>query len=167
MSFRTPAVFLVTGLFIGSLALPGCSASPQSNGADSTAAMAAAPSAAAAQPKLTDHAWQWIATRTPVESIAPADPRKYTIQFNEDGSTALLADCNRGSGTHTHTAEGGIKIAPVALTRRMCPPGSLDSRFLQQLGVASHTFFRDDTLYIDLGMDRGTMRFSHARGTAD
>ncbi len=155
MSFRVPTAFLALGLLVGSLAIPGCSSSPQPKGADSTAAP---------QSKLTDGPWKWVATQTPVELIAPAGPAKYTIQFNADGSTALLADCNRGQGTYTYTAEGGITIGPAAVTRMMCPPGSLDSKYLQQLSNAAHTFFRGDTLYIDLKVDSGTMRF--ARGPA-
>lgn len=155
MSFRTPSARLGLGILIGSLAITGCSSSPQPKAPDSTAA---------AQASLTAGPWKWVATQTPVELIAPADPARYTIQFNADGSTALLADCNRGRGTYVTTAEGGITIGPAAVTRMMCPPGSLDSKYLQQLDNAAHTFFRGDTLYIDLKVDSGTMRF--ARGPA-
>ena len=160
MSFRTPTVHLAFALLVASLATPGCSSSPQPKGADSTAT-------AAPQAKLTDGPWKWVATQTPVELIAPADPSRYTIQFNRDGSTALLADCNRGHGTYTSTTEGAITIGPAALTRMMCPPGSLDSRYLQQLNGAAHTFFRGDTLYIDLTADSGTMRFARGAATAE
>ena len=114
MFVRTSASLLALGgIVIGSLALAGCSSSPQPKAADSTATPQAA---------LTGNPWQWVATQTPVEPIAPA------------------------------------------VTRMMCPPGSLDTKYLQQLNNPANWFFRGDTLYIDLKVDSGTMRF--ARGPA-
>ncbi len=105
-----------------------------------------------------------MATQTPVEWIVADDPAKYTIQFNADGSAVLRADCNRGRGTYTTTPERALAFGPMAITRAMCPPGSLDTKFLQQLNNTASYFFRGDTLYVDQKMDSGTMRF--VRGPA-
>jgi para-nitrobenzyl esterase len=140
-------------------ALIGCSSTPQPKAADSTAAASTAVPQA-----LTGNPWHWVATQTPVEWIVPADPALYTIQFDVDGSAVLRADCNRGRGTYTSADDGALKIGPAALTRAMCPPGSLDTKYLQQLNAAAHYFFRGDTLYVDLFADSGTMRF--VRGPA-
>jgi hypothetical protein len=45
----------------------------------------------------------------------------------------------------------------------MCTPASEGERFLRQLGGAAHTFWRGDTLMIDLKVDSGTMRFVRVR----
>jgi para-nitrobenzyl esterase len=139
--------------------LIGCSSTPQPKAADSTAA-----TTAVATQELTGNPWHWVATQTPVEWIVPADPALYTIQFNPDGSAVLRADCNRGRGTYTTGEGGSLAIGPVAITRAMCPPGSLDTKYLQQLSNVAHYFFRGDTLYIDQKIDSGTMRF--VRGPA-
>ena len=149
-------------LAAGSIALAGCSSSPQTRAADSTTT-AAAPAPAEA-PALTGNPWHWVATQTPVEWIVADDPAKYTIQFVADGSAILRADCNRGRGTYTTTPERALGFGPMAMTRAMCPPGSLDTKFLQQLNNAASYFFRGDTLYVDQKMDSGTMRF--VRGPA-
>jgi len=156
MILRSTVSLLATGALAGTLALAGCSSSPQPKVAASTAAM---------QATLTGNPWHWVATLTPVEVIAPADPSRYTLQFGDDGSASLLADCNRGRGTYTAGADRSLTLGPAATTRMMCPPGSLDTRYLQQLGNTAGYFFRGDTLYIDLKMDGGTMRF--VRGPAE
>jgi len=159
--FRRVSLPLIVAVvtIAASCGLFGCSSTPQPSGEDSTAA-----TPATATQTILGNPWHWVATQTPVESIAPADPSLYTIQFNADGSAVLRADCNRGRGTYTSTADGALKIGPAALTRAMCPPGSLDTKYLQQLNAAAHYFFRGDTLYVDLFADSGTMRF--ARGPA-
>jgi para-nitrobenzyl esterase len=155
---RRASLSFAAGLVAASLALAGCSSSPPPKAADSTATTAAAAQA------ITGNPWHWVATQTPVEWIVPDDPAKYTIQFNADGSTFLRADCNRGRGTYTTGEGGAITVGPAAMTRAMCPPGSLDTKYLQQLDNVAHYFFRGDTLYIDQKIDSGTMRF--VRGPA-
>jgi len=155
---RATFSLLAVTAIAGSLSLAGCSSTPQPRAADSTAVTAAAPQA------ITGNPWHWVATQTPIEWIIPADPSLYTIQFNADGSALLRADCNRGRGTYTAGEGGALAIGPAAITRAMCPPGSHDTKYLQQLNNAAHYFFRGDTLYIDQKIDSGTMRF--VRGPA-
>lgn len=159
------AIVVVAGL----LALVGCSKSPESGGADSTATTTAAPNVAPAAeaPALTGNPWHWVATQTPVEWIVADDPAKYTVQFNADSSLFLRADCNRGRGSYATTDDRSLTIGPAAITRAMCPPGSLDTKFLQQLNNAAGWFFRDDTLYVDQKMDSGTMRFVRGPAAAE
>lgn len=74
--------------------------------------------------------------------IAPKDPARYTLAFNDDGSVQLLADCNTGHGKYT--ADGNkVTFGPIATTRVACPPGSLDSIFLKALN-GTDTFSIDD-----------------------
>ena len=40
-----------------------------------------------------------------------------------------------------------------------CPPGSLETNFLKDLGAAAIYFIREEILYIDLKYDSGTMAF--------
>ena len=102
--------------------------------------------------------WRWIATVTPVERITAPDPGRYTLEFLPDSLLAAQLDCNRGSGAY-HLDGKSIRIGPLATTRMMCPPGSLDTKFAQQLDAARVWFMQGDTLMLDLFADSGTMRF--------
>jgi len=60
----------------------------------------------------------------------------------------------------TGCAEGHeLRIGPLAATRMMCSPGSMDAAFAQGLGGARSWFMQADTLRLELMADSGTMRF--------
>jgi heat shock protein HslJ len=58
-------------------------------------------------------------------SLMPDDKSKYTITFGKDGRVSARIDCNRGSGTWKSSGSNQLQFGPIALTRAMCPPGSL------------------------------------------
>lgn len=111
---------------------------------------------------ITDATWQWVSFTTPVEQITVDAPDRYTILFGQDGRVAVRADCNRGTGRYTVTDDRRITISPLALTRAMCPEGSLSDRYGRELARAAIYFMRDGDLYIELPMDSGTLRFRRA-----
>ena len=108
-----------------------------------------------------------MATQTPVEWIVADDPAKYTIQFNADGRPSCAPTAIGGVARTRPRAERSLGFGPMAMTRAMCPPGSLDTKFLQQLNNAASYFFRGDTLYVDQKMDSGTMRFVRGPAAAE
>jgi len=114
---------------------------------------------------LTGVTWQWAGTTTPVETIAVADPTRYAVVFNEDGTANITADCNVGAATYT-TGEGGtITVTPGAMTLAMCPEDSQGTQFMAGLSSAAVYFFQDGDLYIDMFASGGTMRFTPATTT--
>jgi len=102
--------------------------------------------------------WKWVATVTPVKRIACTNPDVYTLTFLPDSTVRMVIDCNRGSGSY-HIDGKSIRIGPVATTRMMCPPGSMDTVFGQEIDAARVWFTQSDTLMLDLLADSGTMRF--------
>ena len=109
---------------------------------------------------LTGVVWQWQAFRGGDDSVVtPDDPSRYTVQFMDDGTVAVLADCNRGRGNYTAN-DGRIDIAQIAMTRMACPAGSLDTEFLRYLDEAVTYTFREGKLYLDLPVDTGTAEFA-------
>ena len=102
--------------------------------------------------------WRWIATVTPVERITCTNPDNYTLEFLPDSTVRAQFDCNRGSGAY-HLDGKSIRIGPLAATRMMCPPGSMDSEFGKELDGVRNWFMQGDTLMFDLLADSGTMRF--------
>lgn len=109
--------------------------------------------------KLDGTKWQWVATQTPVGKIEVKEPSKYTLEFMADGKAAILADCNRGTGTFK--AEGAsLSFSPFAVTKMACPAGSQDARFLKDLEYVRIMKMEGDKLFLDLFADGGTMEFT-------
>ena len=113
---------------------------------------------------LLNTKWKWEGTQTPVESVTPKVAANYTLEFLI-GKVNVKADCNTGSGTYT-VSGSSITFGPMAMTRMMCQPDSLDTKFLQQLGSARTFRVEGDKLMMDLVADGGTMQFSSVGATA-
>jgi heat shock protein HslJ len=75
--------------------------------------------------------WRWVA-RAGSESITVSSPDKYTIAFNTNGTYALKADCNTGSGNFTVNGTK-VKISPGTLTKAYCGDNSLDRSLIAAL----------------------------------
>jgi len=93
--------------------------------------------------------------------LTPDDGSKYTIDFQADGHLAARIDCNRGRGTWT--SDGArLQLGPMALTRAMCPPGSLHDRIVRHWDAVSSYVVRDGHLFLVLKADGGTYEFAPA-----
>jgi heat shock protein HslJ len=68
--------------------------------------------------------------------VAPDDRSKYTLELGAASALAGRADCNRISGRWTASGES-ISFGPLAMTRAMCPPGSLSDRYVRSLEAAA------------------------------
>ncbi len=124
----------------------------------------AAPDAetAPAEATLTGVVWEWVDFIDPVsEPLVIETPAQYTIEFMDDGSAAVKADCNNGAATYT-AEEGSISITVGAMTLALCPEGSLSDQFVQYLNAAAVYSFDEGDLLLDLPVDSGTLRFSAA-----
>ena len=114
---------------------------------------------------LTGTTWEWVSVIDPMGQTASADPTRYTILFNEDGTAVIGADCNQVMATYT-VADSALTIVPGATTLAMCPPDSQAGPFVVGLGAAAVYFFQDGHLYIDQFASAGTMKFAPV-GAAD
>ena len=117
-------------------------------------------SEAAAAPQLVGTVWRWDQTlMNNDDRFVPENPDNYTVQFLEDGTVSIQADCNQVGGTYTVDGSSiTIETGPTTLV--LCPPGSLGDQFVKDLNAAAIYFFQDQNLFIDLMFDSGTMRFS-------
>ena len=120
---------------------------------------ASAQAAAGLPGEMIDVTWEWVSFTTPVEEITVDAPERYTVQFMKDGNVALRADCNRGMASYTAGSDGKLTFGGIALTRAMCPEGSLSNRFVREVERASTYFLRDGDLFLELPVDSGTLRF--------
>lgn len=112
--------------------------------------------------RVTGPVWKWMQTLyNDDRKVMPADPQNFTVQFREDGTLTVKADCNQKGGTYSVTDEDNrISIVITHSTMAVCPEGSLEDEVVRGLSAASIYFVKDGGLYIDLQFDSGTMMFS-------
>ena len=109
---------------------------------------------------LTGVVWEWQGFQGGDGSeVVPDDPARYTILFLQDGSVAVQADCNRGTGSYT--VDGSqIAIDEIVTTLIGCPSGSLGPQFLGYLAEAVSFVVRDGGLHLSLPADAGIATFA-------
>ena len=91
--------------------------------------------------------------------LRPDDKSKYTIAFGNDGVVSLRIDCNRGRGAWKSPGRNQLEFGLLALTRAMCPPGSLHDHIVKQWGFVRSYVIKDGHLYLSLMADGGIYEF--------
>lgn len=162
----TKQAMIVASFVLAILMMTGCS---QDAGTQQTAAAEApAPASVAEQnPKaeqtdseLAGTSWQLVKIMSMDDSVdEPADPTVYTLEFGDNGRAAMLADCNRGTGTWTSESAGQLQFGPVAATLAMCPPGSLSEAYLAQFEWVRSYVMRDGHLFLATMADGSIIEF--------
>lgn len=118
----------------------------------------------AQQAGLGGTSWQLVKFRGGDDTLLrPDDKSKYTLAFGADGRLSARIDCNRGSGTWKSPEEGRLELGPMAMTRAMCPPGSLHDRMVKQLPFVRSYIIKDGHLFLSLMADGGIYEFEPAR----
>jgi heat shock protein HslJ len=139
-------------------------ATPQATPAAPQPAVAApSPGPTALPSEVLDVTWEWESLVTPVETVKPDRPELYTLRFERSDRVTVRADCNRGGGSYTVSADRRIMLGAMALTRAACPPGSLSDRFVREIGRVSSYFVRDGALFLEMPVDSGTLRFRRSQ----
>ena len=83
--------------------------------------------------------------------VEPGNVGRYAIEFMNDGTATITADCNQVTATYTTTPGGGLEIVPGASTMAMCPDDSLAQPFVGALSLASSYNVHGNTLTMYLG----------------
>lgn len=144
---------------------PGCATAPAPPSPQPTPAGSAPVVTSRGLPAdVLEVTWEWESLVTPVETLAPDRPDRYTIRFERTGRVSVRADCNRGGGSYTVTRERRLSFGPIALTRAACPAGSLGDRFARDVQrVSSYFVPRGGSLFLEMPVDSGTLRFRRQR----
>ena len=116
--------------------------------------------ATATEPSLTGTVWTWTGSLfNDGKRWTPSDPGAYHLEFTPQGTVAVRADCNRAAGTYTKEAERlAITLGPSTLAA--CPPGSLGSEYVRQLGMVTSHLFHEGNLVLEFKFDSGSMTFA-------
>jgi para-nitrobenzyl esterase len=113
---------------------------------------------------LAGTSWQLLKFHTGGgKKSIPDDKTKYTIAFNEDGSLNARIDCNRGKGTWKSPAPNRLEFGPLALTRAICPPGSLHDLIIKDWELAHFYIIKDGYLFISVAANGGIYEFEPIR----
>ena len=92
-----------------------------------------------------------------IGTVRPADSSRYTMELSADGTAALQLDCNRATGRWNSEGPGRISFTPLAMTRAMCPAGSLDTRVARELGFVRSYVLVGDRLTLNMMADGGDL----------
>jgi len=92
--------------------------------------------------------------------VKPDDPSRYTLSLGPDGRAAMRLNCNRATGpwsSHANGADSGsFTLGPLAVTKALCPPPSLDQQIAKDTEYIRSYVLRDGRLYLNLMADGGT-----------
>jgi para-nitrobenzyl esterase len=112
---------------------------------------------------LAGTSWQFVRFQGGDDRVAvPDDRAKYTVAFGADGGVSVRFDCNRGRGSWKSEQPGQLLFGPLALTRAMCPPGSLHDQFVKHWFYVRSYVLRNGHLYLSLMADGGIYEFEPA-----
>jgi para-nitrobenzyl esterase len=107
--------------------------------------------------------WQFVKFQGGDDRTAlPDDRAKYTVAFGTDGGVSVRFDCNRGRGSWKSERPGQLQFGPLALTRAMCPPGSLHDQFVKHWFYVRSYVLKNGHLYLSLMADGGIYEFEPA-----
>jgi heat shock protein HslJ len=122
-------------------------------------------------PRLAGTAWQLVSIQSMDDAQGTtriAEPQRFTLHFGDDGRAALRLDCNRGNGSWeakpASASSGSLTFGPIASTRAMCPPPSLDQRIARDLGYVRSYLLKDGKLYLSLMADGGVYEWQPLTG---
>ena len=108
--------------------------------------------------------WQLIKFQGSDDKMLTADdPVKYTIAFGTDGTVNARIDCNRGRGSWKSSGPNQLRFGPLALTRAMCPPGSLYDRMVKDWEFVRSYILKNGHLFLALMADGGIYEFEPIR----
>jgi para-nitrobenzyl esterase len=114
--------------------------------------------------ELGGTAWQLVKFEGDDTTLTPDDKAKYTLAFETDGRVSVRLDCNRGRGTWQSSGPKQLAFGPLALTRAMCPPGSLHDRIIKDWTFVRSYTIKDDHLFLALMADSGIYEFEPMPG---
>lgn len=108
--------------------------------------------------RLIGATWRWTVKIEPSTKQSPIeDPDSFTVEFGENGTLTITADCNRAFGTYSLDGEGGLTISLGPATLAACPGGSFGEDFLKWLGAATSLQVSGDELVIMVNPESGVL----------
>jgi heat shock protein HslJ len=119
--------------------------------------------AEAAAPPLAGTQWRFVEFQSmdDAQGIArPIEGTVYSMWLHGDGTVTMQLNCNRATGTWSavpgsEATSGQFEYGPLAATRALCPPPSMDDSIVAQSSYIRSYLLKDDRLYLSLMADGG------------
>lgn len=109
---------------------------------------------------LAGTAWRLVQIMSMDDRVyVPDDGSRYTLEFYADGSMHVQADCSYGKGSWASKSAGHILFGQIATTRALCPPGSLDDRYMAQFPWVRSYIIKDGRLFLATMADGSIIEF--------
>ena len=116
--------------------------------------------------------WRLVHFRSMDDAIGtmrPQNPLLYTMRLNRDGSVTMRLNCNRARGDWSaepgnNAASGRFEFGPLATTRALCPPPSMDEQIAAQSRFIRSYLIKNDRLYLSLMADGGIYAWERDTG---
>jgi len=84
----------------------------------------------------------------------------YTLTLQEDGTAAIVADCNQVSWTYEWVDSHLVFVTMGSGTLAACGEDSLDQEYLKRLRDTATYVMADGKLHLNLKMDAGNLVFA-------
>jgi len=119
--------------------------------------------AAPSRRPLADTRWRLVEFQSMDDAqgkTRPHDPSAYTMHLRADGRVLMQLNCNRAQGSWSAEpsadgASGRFEFGPLAATRMLCPPPSMDEMIAAQSRFVRGYLLKDGRLYLSLMADGG------------
>ena len=124
--------------------------------------LAATPAMTSADP-LADTKWRLVEIQSMDDARGtkyPDDRNNYLMTLNRDGTVAMQLNCNRANGNWKATpsadrTNGSFEFGPLATTKALCPPPSLDEQVAADAQNVRGYMLKDGRLSLTLMADGG------------
>jgi heat shock protein HslJ len=121
---------------------------------------------------LVDTRWRLVEFQSMDDAAGatrPSDPSLYTMELRSDGTVAMRLNCNRATGGWSAVpagdgTSGRFEFGPLAATRALCPPPSMDESIVAQSAFVRSYLLKDGRLYLSLMADGGIYAWEPAAG---
>jgi len=125
--------------------------------------------AEAAAPPLDGTRWRLVEFQSmdDAQGIArPGEGTVYSMSLHGDGTVTMQLNCNRATGTWSsrpgsEATSGQFEFGPLAATRALCPPPSMDETIVAQSRYVRSYLLKDGRLYLSLMADGGIYVWAH------
>ena len=105
---------------------------------------------------LAGTSWKLVRFQGGDDSVlAPDDPAKYTLEFEEEGRLSARVDCNRGSSTWKSDEPNHLELGPLALTMMACPTSPFADRLVKDWSYVRSYMRKDGRLFVSVMADGG------------
>lgn len=114
-------------------------------------------------PSLAGTAWRLVEFQSMDDAtgiVHPDNSSLYTMRLHSDGTVNMRLNCNLANGSwsavpSSDASSGRFEFGPLAMTRALCPPPSMDVSIAAQAQFIRSYLLRDGRLYLSLMADGG------------